>query len=150
MIACSCCKMSRLYVGPLARQVRRVFIDSQGAPIEGAPVTTADLIKRCYPGSSPPFDQWRYWCVRRAAARRNSNDCGDNLYSCSFRHDLYCATDGLYSRGAGNLTHSSGLVDQGHNGEVGTMRWTFTIDSDDLVLAIAVLVSALAISLVLV
>jgi hypothetical protein len=30
------------------------------------------------------------------------------------------------------------------------MRWTFTIDSDDLVLAITALVSAVAISLVLI
>jgi hypothetical protein len=39
----------------------------------------------------------------------------------------------------------------GHdNGEVGTMAWKFTIDHDDLTLAVAALVSALAISLALI
>ena len=37
-----------------------------------------------------------------------------------------------------------------HNGEVGTMGWKFTIDHDDLTLAVAALVSALAISLALI
>jgi hypothetical protein len=37
-----------------------------------------------------------------------------------------------------------------HNGEVGTMRWKFIIDHDDLTLAVAALVSALAISLALI
>jgi hypothetical protein len=41
-------------------------------------------------------------------------------------------------------------VSRDHNGEAGTMRWKFTIDHDDLTLAVAALVSALAISLALI
>jgi hypothetical protein len=37
-----------------------------------------------------------------------------------------------------------------HNGEVGTMRWKITFDQDDLTLAVATVISALAISLALI
>jgi hypothetical protein len=37
-----------------------------------------------------------------------------------------------------------------HNGEVGTMRWKITLDQDDLMLAVATVISALAISLALI
>jgi hypothetical protein len=42
------------------------------------------------------------------------------------------------------------VLGRDHNGEVGTMQWKFTIDPDDLTLAVAALVSALAISLALI
>jgi hypothetical protein len=64
---------------------------------------------------------------------QSSNDCGDNLYSSGVRNlARFCV-----------LGHD-------HNGEVGTMRWKFTIDQDDITLAAAALVSALAISLALI
>ena len=79
----------------------------------------------------------------RAANRlgQSSNDCGDNLYSSAvfFR----------YLRRGGNLARFC-VLGHDHNGEVGTMRWIFTIDHDDLTLAVAALVSALAISLALI
>jgi hypothetical protein len=62
-----------------------------------------------------------------------SNDCGDNLYS----------------SGVWNLARFRVLATD-HNSGVGTMRWKFTIDHDDLTLAVAALVSALAISLALI
>jgi hypothetical protein len=37
-----------------------------------------------------------------------------------------------------------------HKGEVGTMRWKITLDQDDLTLAVATVISALAISLALI
>jgi hypothetical protein len=42
------------------------------------------------------------------------------------------------------------VLGRDHNSEAGTMRWKFTIDHDDLTLAVAALVSALAISLALI
>jgi hypothetical protein len=64
---------------------------------------------------------------------RASNDCGDNLYS----------------SGVWNLARFRVLATD-HNSGVGTMGWIFTIDQDDLTLAVATLVSALAISLALI
>ena len=43
-----------------------------------------------------------------------------------------------------------GLTSHDHNGEVGTMRWKITFDQDDLTLAVATVISALAISLALI
>ena len=54
-----------------------------------------------------------------------------------------------YLRRVGNLARFC-VLGHDHNGEVGTMRWKFTIDHDDLTLAVAALVSALAISLALI
>jgi hypothetical protein len=65
--------------------------------------------------------------------RQSSNDCGDNLYSSARR----------------NLTRFRVLATD-HNSGVGAMRWKFTFDHDDLTLAVAALVSALAISLALI
>jgi hypothetical protein len=72
----------------------------------------------------------------RDPAKQNSNDCGDNLNS--------SAIFGAWG------TFLVSVCWPDHNGEVGTMRWKFTIDHDDLTLAVAALISALAISLALI
>jgi hypothetical protein len=52
-------------------------------------------------------------------------------------------------RFVGNQGRTCELLSHDHNGEVGTMRWKVTIDADDMLLAIAMIVTAVAISLAL-
>jgi len=57
---------------------------------------------------------------------------------------------GLPVQFARNHGRHCGLVSHDHNGEVGTMRWKISLDQDDLTLAVATVISALAISLALI
>jgi hypothetical protein len=57
---------------------------------------------------------------------------------------------GLPVQFAGEPRLRVSVTSHDHNGEVGTMRWKITLDQDDLMLAVATVISALAISLALI
>jgi hypothetical protein len=58
--------MGQKRIGWLQREIRRAFIASRGEP-----VTTAQLLRICWPGDKRPYEHYYNRCrsLRRAAAR---------------------------------------------------------------------------------